>query len=697
MALLAPIFLAGLLALAVPIFVHLTHKERDEPVRFPSLMFLDRIPFKTVKRQRIRNWLLFILRSLAIILLVIAFARPLFNSDQGGVRLALGAREVVILLDRSFSMGHGNRWERAKSEARSVVSSLGEGDRATLVVFDSDAGVVAEATSDPLALERAIDAATVGSQVTRYGGALKLAQQLLEESRQPRLELVLITDYQRSGWDADEFVVMPEGTDVDHRNVSDANASNMAITSVFAARNYRSGREQLAVSARLVNRSDEAVTGHEVKLHVDDRLVQTVGADLEANSAVTVSFEPVPVSEGVTRMVVEQDTDGLPADDMFRFVVSGSEPQSVLVIDDGGRQGRNGLFLRRALSIGNSPAFDVQTKSVNATRASDIAGSAAVILNDVPFPGGATGNALRDYVAAGGGLLVVLGERSRPQNWTLDNRALLPGTFGQTVDRTDDRGGTLAYVDYSHPVFEVFSGPRSGDLSSPRFFRYTRSSEVATENVLARFDDGQVALARHTVGEGRVFVWTSTMDDFWNDLPLKPIYLPLVHELVKQTASFSEARLWATAGDVLDLPNDREVASLLENINEVGEFEMVVESPSGEISLWNSLEEHKFFQLDEHGFFEVRPIDESARVLFAVNLDAEESDLTHIEVGEVDAALAPEAGGTVRAGVDIELSQDDLERRQAAWWYLLVVVLVLLVVESVVSNRNAVAQAGARL
>ena len=65
MAFLAPLFLAGLVALAVPIFVHLTHKERKDVVVFPSLMFLTKIPYQAVRRQRIRNWLLFALRCLA--------------------------------------------------------------------------------------------------------------------------------------------------------------------------------------------------------------------------------------------------------------------------------------------------------------------------------------------------------------------------------------------------------------------------------------------------------------------------------------------------------------------------------------------------------------------------------------------------------------------------------------------------------
>src|SRR5690606_36730651 len=97
---LAPAFLAGLAAIAIPVLVHLRHRERSEAVAFPSLMFLQRIPYKTVKRQRIRHWSLLALRCLILALLTAAFARPFFNLAEAVVALD-GSRDIVILIDRS--------------------------------------------------------------------------------------------------------------------------------------------------------------------------------------------------------------------------------------------------------------------------------------------------------------------------------------------------------------------------------------------------------------------------------------------------------------------------------------------------------------------------------------------------------------------------------------------------------------------
>ena len=119
LSVLAPWFLAGLAALGVPVLVHLVHRERKEVVHFPSLMFLERIPYQAVRRQRIRHWLLFLLRCLALALLAIAFARPFLARRGAQLGAALGeARDIVILLDRSYSMEYGDRWRRAVAAAR---------------------------------------------------------------------------------------------------------------------------------------------------------------------------------------------------------------------------------------------------------------------------------------------------------------------------------------------------------------------------------------------------------------------------------------------------------------------------------------------------------------------------------------------------------------------------------------------------
>src|SRR5438552_4006677 len=130
-----PAFLLGLLALAVPVLVHLMHRERRQALQFPSLMFLRRIPFRSVRRQKLRHIALFAARCLAFCLLALAFARPFF-AERAGVAAAVGgARTRVIVLDRSYSMGYADRFARAQQAAERALAGLSPDDEAALILF----------------------------------------------------------------------------------------------------------------------------------------------------------------------------------------------------------------------------------------------------------------------------------------------------------------------------------------------------------------------------------------------------------------------------------------------------------------------------------------------------------------------------------------------------------------------------------
>src|SRR5437763_13502114 len=105
MSFLTPLFLVGLGALAIPVIVHLIQRERSRVVQFPSLMFVQKIPYQSVRRRRIRHWSLLLMRCAALLLIVLAFARPFLKREVAAAAALGGTREVVILLDHSASMG----------------------------------------------------------------------------------------------------------------------------------------------------------------------------------------------------------------------------------------------------------------------------------------------------------------------------------------------------------------------------------------------------------------------------------------------------------------------------------------------------------------------------------------------------------------------------------------------------------------
>ena len=139
---------------------------------------------------------------------------------------------------------------------------------------------------------------------------------------------------------------------------------------------------------------------------------------------------------------------------------------------------------------------------------------------------------MRGLVDAGGGVVIVPGDQ-RPERWPAEWRAILPAQLGDVVDRSGDAGGTLSSIDYAHPIFELFNAPRSGDFSTARFYRYRAVVARGDTGVVARFDDGAPALVERRVGAGKVVLWASSLDNWWTNLPLQPVFLPFVHQLAR--------------------------------------------------------------------------------------------------------------------------------------------------------------------
>src|SRR3982750_1247947 len=140
MGFVAPLVLLGLGALALPVLIHLIQRERKRVVEFPSLMFLRKIPYESVQRRRIRDWLLLAMRLAALALIVTAFARPFLRGTQLAAAPG-GARDIVVLLDRSYSMSYGDTWSRAQKAAAASIESATPADRVSLVLFADTAEV----------------------------------------------------------------------------------------------------------------------------------------------------------------------------------------------------------------------------------------------------------------------------------------------------------------------------------------------------------------------------------------------------------------------------------------------------------------------------------------------------------------------------------------------------------------------------
>jgi secreted protein with Ig-like and vWFA domain len=679
MTFLTPLFLLGLAGLAIPVFLHLIQKERKNVVQFPSLMFLRRIPYQSVKRRRIRHWLLLVMRIAALALIVLAFARPFLRRTEI-VAGASGAREVVVLLDRSYSMAYGGKWTQAMAAAQRAINGMTPSDRGSIVLFGANTEVALRSTADRARLNAAIAGLQPGASATRYAPALKLAGSILSESALPRREVILISDFQRNGWQGGEGVRLPDGAVLTSVPISDSGKPNVSIAPVSLQHTEFEKQQRITVTTGAVNHADTAVSSVNVTLEIGGRAIQTRQVSMVAHGSASTTFDPVTVNERNVRGTVRLSDDALARDNVFHFVVSPEDPLRVVIAERPGAQRSTSLYLTRAVAVSETPRIDAKVRQVDSLSAEDLNTAAVVILNDAPVPQ-ATAERLQRFVERGGGLFFVLGERG---SWpTVAD--ILPGTPGPPVDRTRGTAARLGALEYGHPLFEVFRGPRTGDFASALFYGFrslTPPVQKADIQTLARFDDGTPALIERRVGAGHVLVWTSTFDTAWTDLALKPVFVPFVHRIIRYLGAYREPKPWRTVGDVVD--------PALQAPARGADVSRVALTPNGQrLSLDGDGPE--VLELAEQGFYEFRAQgrDSDPPVVVASNVDLNESDLTSLDPKEIEAAAMGRAGGGA-GGPTTPPTDEAQESAQRVWWYLLFAGLLLLGVETIVANRLTV-------
>ena len=131
-----PAFLLGALATAVPIVIHLIYRQRALVHRFPALRFLLLADKRTARKFRLHQWLLLLLRVLALLLLALILARPRLVGKTAHAA-ALPAQATIIMVDNSLSMqyrdGQESRLQRAKALVERFLHGLRQQDSVAIL------------------------------------------------------------------------------------------------------------------------------------------------------------------------------------------------------------------------------------------------------------------------------------------------------------------------------------------------------------------------------------------------------------------------------------------------------------------------------------------------------------------------------------------------------------------------------------
>ena len=349
MQFLNPLFLLGSLAVLGPILLHLIWKEESKKTLFSSLMFVRRLPKKSFRRQTLRHRLLLLLRMIALILLALAFARPFFVSKIATPLAGQKDRSLVVLVDNSYSMQAGNRFDRAKQEALKVLESLSDRETVQFVLYSDATQILNNPQSDKSSLRSLIQGVRPGHRKTNHLAALKLAQQLLSTSQNERREIHWVTDFQQTGWsDSVEEVAVAEDVKIVVHDIANDDGNFSVNQSQLSE--AIDGESQLArISARVNAYGLKAPRLAGVALELNGRRLQQKQVTLEGDGSKVIEFDSFTVPPGLSKGEIKLDaSDELPADNVYHFTLNSERKVKVLLFTE--RNSGDAFYVTKALS-----------------------------------------------------------------------------------------------------------------------------------------------------------------------------------------------------------------------------------------------------------------------------------------------------------------------------------------------------------
>ena len=723
MTFLAPL-LAGLAVLgSIPLIIWLLNRSRYKVVRWPALEFLLKTLQKSSRRLQLHELILLLLRTLAVVLMALALSRPSIAS--GGFEL-LGLRggvSAVIILDRSLSMaardGTGSRLDAAKVRAQDLVAKLPRGSSAALVLLSDVAQAeLAEPSQDLVYAAQAIEAAPQSDGGTSIVAGIARAAEILRDIP-GRREIYVVSDMQARGWPqlddrawkalADELA-KPGAPALFLADVGGSPLrDNVQIEAFAADDDLVTTDAPTAFTARIRNRGGAPASEVQVELWAeaeDGQLRKAAGTvldRLETVSEVRLEARLVP---GLRRVQLRLSPDLLPNDDVRQIVVEAVDKVRVLVVDGAeGARGGGSEFIKAALSPiavlsapaapavvpGQAPAeadnglsdlFRVEVVAASALSQIDLAAYQAVVLNDpaTPLPG--LGDALRAWLSAGRGLILLPGSRAVNTAWNSVLAPVAPAILtGETRDLVDDKGAKgqgLATTGLVHPVVSFFASPANQSfLAQPRFWKAHGLTPLAGVTSVASFADGKPALLERTIGRGVVLMAAFPSDKTWSDLPLRPAFLMLARRMVQHAALGDRPRLTVRVHDPLRLVVPARLAGArVEATDPHGGRTVLNPEPTADGSARVELAETSFA-----GFYTLSGAERPWR--FAVNPPADESDLGTLTREEAAARLPGVQVAWIGAGDDASVSLDRARAGYEIWWMLFALAVCCLVAESI--------------
>jgi hypothetical protein len=552
MTFLNPLVLLGLAAAGIPLLIHLFQFQQPKTVDFSSIAFIQALEESAIRRMRVKRWLLLVLRTLAIISLVLAFARPTLT---GQVASTVGGRanaSIAVIVDNSLSMtlrsADGSYLQQAKTAARQVVEEMQSDDELFLGVTAGNTSTFAHFGTRSAALE-AVDQISSETGAEPLARTVRRAAARLEDARHVNKEIYILSDLQRSSLVDTLRTEIPEDIRVGLIPVNADTHSNVAVTDVQVVSRILEAGQPVEMQATLANYGPETLEGYVASVFLEGDRVAQEAVTLEPGIEETVSFTVTPQHRGWLAGRVEAESDAFEPDNQRRFTLHIPERREVLIVA-GEDQSTEYLELVFSSELASGQGvFATTTIGEEELPAQVLEENDAVFLVGVRDLSSGEIESLTRYVDSGGGVLFFPAQQGTASDYNRWLSRLEAGTFSGFSGSLGSRepAASTERVDLEHPMFRtIFDATTDREERQVEevlvSFAMNYSPGRGNEHTLIHLSNGRPFLHEIQYGRGRVLLSAVAPDPAWSDLPMRGLFVPLVYRGAYYLAAGSDSR-----------------------------------------------------------------------------------------------------------------------------------------------------------
>ncbi|MEW6050751.1 MAG: BatA domain-containing protein [Candidatus Zixiibacteriota bacterium] len=670
------------LAALIPLIIHLFSRRRVKVVDFSSVRHLKAMQKRQVRRLKIRQLLLLLLRMLVILAVVLAFARPTTKSGTVGSHASVAA---VVLLDNSASMNRyvtdGNLFDIAKKRTYELLQTFGQADQIVLMPLCRRSEQVTPQAfgSAAVALEQ-LEQTQVGYGEADFQTTLQSAVDLLTSAAHLNRELYIVSDQQRHSL-PDKQLPIDSAARVYVVDLPLEVNDNIGIVSVdFGGQLIQPGLD-FSLVATVKNYGPGDGSDMLASLFVDDRRVAQTSFRVGGNAEATVRFTHAVTATGFHSGYVEISDDKFQGDNRYYFSFRIADRFNVLIVN--GDQSAQYIGLALAPSPALTQAWSVKTAAPDELSGVDLSGYDVVVLAGAPRLAAPFDERIKSFVMSGKGAFVVYGADSPIGDFNSLWSDMTGVMFDEPVRATFTRAGYYSFQSFTmaHPVFSLFGFEKSKPPEI-KFFTLPKPRLVGQSRELAEFTGSRPALVENQFGSGRVITFTAPMIPDYTDLPGQAFFVPFVSRIVEYLASdlsSLETRLFV-GGNIIRSPMLRGAPaySLQMTSPDNMEYSLSPEDSPGAVTV-----NAKPTQLP--GIYSLRYVSQEVD-RFAVNLKPAECDLTAADMDQFTSAIGAASANQLTTGAPMEAAIASFRFGRELWQLFLWGAVLFLALEMLLAR-----------